>query len=157
MSGTLNHSPAKIILELMITAALGTRFSGNDAWPIYYNYMPDTNSEGVDTNVNQNCLAVYDTTGQVYSRNSIDGRFNEDHGVMVKVRCKDETTGWSKSQAIKDYIDRQVIRTQVTISSSTYTVHCLTRTGDIMRVGPRPETRSRELTLNYLATITINP
>ena len=150
MSGNLTHPPAKIILQYLLDQALATQFDADSAWPVYLNYMPD------GSDVVQNCLAVYDTSGVIDGRLQYDGVFQEGHGVQIKIRAIDDNTCRNKANTIRNNFDTVVLRKIVTVDGTDYLLQAINRTSDILRLGPRKETNSREYTLNLIASIALN-
>lgn len=150
MSALLDHSPAKIIKQLLIGLSLGTEPISDDEWPIYKNNVPD----GDD--VEDNAIGVIDTAGLISERIQFNGRHVEKHGIQILVRAESESIGSAKSSAIARALD-EVYRLTVTIGLDVYVVHDINRTSDVIRLGPETETDRRRFSINCLSQIKQSP
>lgn len=139
MSGSLRHPPARIIQQLLVDLGLGVD-NPDGTWPIFVNHMPDSPD---------NAIAVYDTDGKQFGRNSNEGERQEHYGIQIKVRQDrvDETVQ-RKIDAIKVAVDETIYREDVTISSRTYLVQAFTRTSNVLQLGLEPVSRRRLYTIN---------
>ena len=54
----MNHSPAKILADILVAGELFTIPSVAGSWPLYVSSMPDGDA------VEDDCAAVYDTAGR---------------------------------------------------------------------------------------------
>lgn len=145
MSGNLSHTPAQVIRQLLIDLAVGTDITDAAAWPIYGSLHPDTPD---------NSIAVTDTPGRVNGRSQIDGEVTEHHGVQVRIRGITHEVGYVRANLIKNAIDKESTRAQVVIGTSTYTVHAITRVGDVIAMGPEsPSSRRRLFSINAVVAL----
>ena len=142
----LTHAPADIVRYALVAGTLGTLPSGNSDWPIQVNNEP---------NVPDNCISVYNTTGQVKGRVQSSGEFQDRPGIQVRVRGATYEIAYAKIKAIQTYLEETVLRTAVTIGSSSYLVHSLNRTSDLLHNGKDVTSSKRyTFTVNYYVTLT---
>lgn len=142
MSGTLNHSQAEIIRQLLIDLGLGSSAS---AWPVYYSNEPDTPD---------NCITVYNKVGSVQGRTHDNGETQEHHGVQVRVRSITHSVGYLKARRIAEAFDTQVRLEVVTVDTDEYLVHAITRNSDVFSIGfESPTSRRRLFTVNAVVSI----
>lgn len=139
MSGTLAHSPAEIIVDLLIGQSLGTQPSDKGSWPIFQAIAPD-NPDSIVT--------VTDTASIKQGRYQYNGETQEHFGVQIAVRSANYLTGWAKANAIKVAIDG-ITNTGVVIGSDGYIVYALSHNG-IISLG-------KNVTLSKRNLFTINP
>lgn len=147
MPGLLNHSPAKVIRQLLVNQGYGTD-PGNvplQAWPVYYSGEPDTPDSVV---------TVYDTAGPRGQREMVTGERLEHYGIQVRVRSAAHDAGWAKANAIAVAFDKDTELMSVAIGSSRYTVYAITRTTSVIDLGRDVPTGKRNLfTLNALVAL----
>lgn len=150
MSGLLNHTPAMVVRKLLRNLGYGTEPESNQAWPIYYSFLPDQPD---------NAIAIFDTQGRLEGRTQNDGETTIHHGIQVLVRSVGtDTTGRRKAEAIRNAFDTQVGHTNVSLTdeehTSTYGVSAINITSDVIPL-PResPTSQRREYTLN--ATVSL--
>lgn len=139
MSGLLNHSPAEIVQQLLIDLGYGddVAYTGTGtAYPVYHGIMPD---------VEDDCLCVTDTEGIIHQRDMAARSRQEHHGIQVRVRCENVTTGGKKARDIAEAFDSVVYQNTVLIDSSTYLVQAMTRTSPVIYIGPEVGTSRRYL------------
>ena len=147
MPGVLAHSQADIIRYLLIQLGLGGNplTSPLPAWPIYAADEPD---------VPDNCITVYDTPGIKHCRVMPGGEVQEHHGFQVRIRATSHPVGRTKADAIKITIDQVVYQNLITVGSTSYRVHCLNRTTDVLSLGREvPLARRSLFTVNGLASL----
>jgi len=148
MSGNLDHMPAEIVEQLLKDLGLGTLVSEDDDWPIFVTSYPD----GDD--VDDNLIACYNTASNLQGRINFTGEYVEYHGIQIIVRSSTEDIGWAKSKAILQKLDTDVLNRSVSISSSTYNVQSLLRSGDVISLGPEPDNKRRRHSINYTIAVT---
>lgn len=138
----LQHPPSQIIRAVLIDLALA---SDGGTWPVYHGREPAAPD---------NCVTVYTTQGSTISRTMIDGRIVEKRGIQVRIRARDEATGWLKADEIRTTLAQSLYRKVVHVESSSYYVHSADRIGEIMSLGTEAPTTGRNLfTLNFVASI----
>lgn len=142
----MNHSAAEIVQQLLIDLGVATDPDDGEDWPAYYSNMPDSPDD---------CLAVLDTSAIKHGRSQVDGTTWVHYGVQVTVRGGDVRTAYVKARDVSRAFDEDVVRDEVTLDDSIYTVHAVSRTGAEVPLGPEGTTRRRLWTLNALASITL--
>jgi len=146
MAGSLAHSPADILRYSLIALGLGADPTAvSPTWPIYV---------GAEPNVPDNVITLYDTEGRSDGRMNPTGERAEHHGIQVRVRAINHTTGYAKARAIAVALDESIVLTTVTISGTTYLIHAVSRTSDVIPLGKDVSTSKRSLfTINALAAL----
>ncbi len=149
MSLPLLHSPAEVIRALLVASGLTSDPpappTAPSAWPCYATNEPSTPDD---------CVTVYDTAGRMDGRDMVDGQQNIHRGVQVRVRSTDHPTGYQKAEAVAVWLDEGVNQAVVTISSNSYLVFCVNRTGDVLVLGKNvPGTKRSLFTINLVAPI----
>lgn len=151
MPGTLTHSPARVVRQMLVDLGLGVagdydqtgRYTGGD-WPVFAASEPDLPDE---------CLTVYDTTPIDDGSIMIDGERQEHQGVQIRVRAREHDAGWLKARAVAVALDESVYDETVTIDGTTYLVMSANRQGGIAVLGKEPTSRRNLFTLNALVTM----
>jgi hypothetical protein len=141
--GILTHSPARIAAQLLIDLGLGTTpNAGGDqgAWPVFYDNLP---------NAPNNAVAVVDTQGIDFMRDSFGDR-NRHHGFQVVVRGGTHDVGYAKANAIAAALDNVIEARVVTVDGSDYCVGMARTAGDVLRLGPEPNSTRRRFSVNGL-------
>ena len=145
MSGSLVHSPAQIISQLLIDLSLGTAPVDEGSWPIRFSGEADSPD---------NVITVYDAPGIKDGRSQIDGEVQEHHGIQVRVRAGKHGVGYTKARAIAIGLDESVQLNSVTISESVYLVYAISRTSDVLALGKDHPTSNLNLfTLNAVVAL----
>ena len=136
-------SPADVIAQLLVDENHGT-FEG--AWRIFVGFMQQ------DPN---NALCVYDTQGKLDGRMMRTGEQVTHPGVQVVVRGADYVVTYQKAKDIATGLDAQRKTVVAPDSESSYVLHNVSRTGDIMHLGVELEgDRRRHLfTINAVLTL----
>ena len=148
MSGNLDNMPAEIVEKLLSDLGLGSLVSADDDWPIFVTSYPD----GDD--VDDNLIACYNTASSMQGRINFTGEFVEYHGIQIIVRAATEDVGYAKAKAILQGLDTNVLNTTVTISTATYNVQSMLRTGDVISLGPEQDNKRRRHSINYTIAVT---
>jgi len=145
MSGSLTHSPADVIRQLLIDLGLGTTPTDEGSWPIFVSNEPDAPD---------NAIAITDTAGKLDGRIQNDGELGIHHGFQVRIRAATRAAGYAKANALAVGMDELVAYDTVTVSSTTYIVHAITRTGDILFLGKEVDASKRFLfTINAVTAL----
>lgn len=140
----MNHTVADIIRHLLIDLGQGTIPSANGSWPIYAHNLPDTPD---------NAIVIYDTAGILDGRSGADSIMEEHYGIEVMVRSS-AVTGYTKADAIAIALDT-VSNATVTIATTSYTVHAITRKSGVLKAGTETPTSKRYLfTTNAVVALT---
>jgi hypothetical protein len=144
MSGSLAHSPAEIIGQLLIDLAIGTDSQSAD-WSVFIQSEPNDPDE---------CITVYDTANVIQGRVQPTGETQEQHGIQIRVRAGTFPTGWAIANSICRKLDTEVNQDTVTIGATSYNVHSVDRTSGPFPLGKESPQSKRELfTINATASI----
>lgn len=145
------HSPAEVVLQVMIEEGLVTKDSLELDWPGFNDVEPNTPD---------NVVTVYDTTGVIQARTQPDGEFMRNEGVQIRVRGNTKREAYVKIKSIFDHLSQEVsgnriVTVETTDGTGTYNLHALCRFGPILFLGRwKPNMNLHILTLNIMATIT---
>lgn len=146
MPGTLLHSPAQIVAQLLVDLSLGNapNVGGSQpTWPVFVDNEPNSPND---------LITVTDTLGISFAKDAFGDR-NEHHGVQVKVRGGTHGAGWPKARAIAIAFDGIVEPAIVTVGGTDYCVGMVRRTGDVLRLGPEPNSTRRGYTVNAVVYV----
>lgn len=146
MSGSLDHSPAQVVAQLLVDLAVGSVPTDSGAWPVYDTSLPDEPDDAV---------CIYDTSGELDSRMMIGGEWEERHGISVRLRTTDHQTGVTKINALARALDVSVGNTAVSMTSPTavYAIQSMSRKSGPFDNGPEPTSGRRIFTINYVASL----
>lgn len=154
MAGFLQHSPARIIAELLISGGHGTdpERSPSGAWPIYTGNAPDRPDE---------LIKVTLTAGMDDGYTNPNSERQEKPGIQILIRSVTEEEGYYKAQQIAIFLD-QTRRTLVHIAdiadvgtgTMTYILHSIMRTTNVIALGSDVPAGKRQLfTINAIVTL----
>jgi len=145
MSGTLNHSPADIIRQLLIDLSLGTDGTLTD-WPIYSTASPNTPND---------IIVVTKTESKFQGRDMNSGEIQEHYGINISVRGEDVVTASDKAQDIAFALDATVDRDVVSMTgpTNTYQIEATTRIGAPLPLGKEEEGRRELFSLNLIVSM----
>jgi len=144
MPGTLNHSSADVVQQVLVALGLGVAPPAVP-WPVFVDSDPDAPDS---------MISVWDTTGIKHGRVQVTGETQEHHGVMIRVRSDTHANGYAKARAIAVGIDEDVYQETVHLGASTYLLHAITRVGDVNVLGKEVPTARRSLfTINALVFV----
>jgi hypothetical protein len=143
MSGSLTHSPADILRYQLIELSQGTLPSADGSWPVYCWQEPDKPD---------NCITVYDTAGRMEGR-VMEGEVQIHHGAQIRIRAATQAAGHTKARAIAAALDNMDCPDNVTIGANTYQVWCVSRTSDVLPLGPDPDSGRFLFTINVVAAL----
>lgn len=145
MPGTLTHSPGDVVRQLLIGLGLGTDPADSGLWPVF---------AAVEPNTPDNCITLYDTESRRHGRTQTDGEIQEHHGIQFVIRSATYASGYTKARAIAVAADETVYQNTVTISGTSYTVHQISRTGDVLALGQQtPESKRYLFTINAVVSL----
>ena len=141
-SGLLTIPTSKVVRQILIDGSLGqsggsvsgTTGSSSD-WPIFASNTPD---------LPDNVVVVKDTSGIQQGRITVDGSEVYRPGIQILVRCNDYDIGWEKIQRIAIYLDESVLRTTVTVGSTSHFVDAWSRASGPISIGKESEGRRLE-------------
>jgi len=143
MSGSLDHSPADIVCAYLVAQELGSFPEDASAWPI------SVPNELLTPN---NTITIRGTAGLSDGRLQLNGEVQNHEGIQIRVRSSKYTSGYTKANAIKVAIDGAYAES-VTIDGTSYTLHNISRTTDIIELGTDPSSKCELFTLNAVLTL----
>ena len=133
MTGTLYHSPADIVAQLMDDVGLANLSTGtgtgdpSTGWTVFPLHLPETPEQAI---------LVKDTSGRLHNRNHVTGVMSEHYGIQLLARSsQDPVTPYKRIKLILEYFDTNVNRALVTIGVRTYRVNAITRVGPAAPAG----------------------
>ena len=142
MTSQLAHTPADVIAQLLVDGGQGSDplVLPLGDWPIYVESEPDSPDS---------VLTVYTTTGIDDGRTMPDGELQQHYGFQVRIRSRTAKEGYTKAAAIRAFLSEVVKDNRVSLDLSDYLVLCVSKIGQIMRLGKDTPTTKRSLyTLN---------
>lgn len=143
----LNHSPAKILADLLVSLGFGVAAPASSGWPVYVGSEPTSPDE---------VITIYDTAGVTNGRDMVVGERSEHRGLQLRFRAGDYLTGYVKASAVADALDKQTGKVTVTIGATTYTIWTVVRRSDVISLGRKVDKSQRDVfVLN--ATISVDP
>jgi len=139
----MNHSPAQIVVQLMINKSLGTLYSTGKDWPIYYGSMPTEPD---------NVLTVYDTFPKMDGRIQATGEVVTHPGVMIRIRNTKYNPGWKKGDDIALAFDN-IRNENVVLEGRTYRIASISRSAGVIPLGQEQGKTRMVFTLNCTITV----
>lgn len=121
MSGSLTHSPAKVLQYFLVGQLVGSLPEDNDDWPIYCGQVPDAGDS---------IMAVLNTTSKLEGRLQYTGETQQHYGVQIIVRAPSSPAGWTKANTLMSVLDLATLEA-VTVSSTPYTLYSISHNGAI--------------------------
>jgi hypothetical protein len=140
----LTHSPADVLRWLLIDLGEGTDPGTEASWPIQATNEPDTPD---------NLIVLYDTSSDLQGRIQRTGEWNEFKGIAIQVRGADHPTAWAKAEAIRAAVDGDIHNTLITVDTSQYIVHSVTRRSGPISLGKEPGTSRFLFTINAVMSV----
>ena len=142
------YSPADILVEYLLGAALGVDPSQEGDWTIQTGSQPQSP---------QRVITVTNTLGVKQGRVMAGGEVEDKPGFQLAVRAPDDHEASAKIWALAEAVDG-IRRATVTLthreSSQSYRIDSVTR-GSVISAGQEPQSQRRYLfTLNGTLTIT---
>ncbi|KKN23035.1 hypothetical protein LCGC14_0909060 [marine sediment metagenome] len=150
MSGSLAHSPADILRNLIIDLGDGSTPSDDSAWPVYV---------GQEPNSPDSLITCYDTAGEIQGKTHIDGEVQERYGVQIRVRDASFPNGQKKAREIAVALDvvalnAVVVSDVVGTGDDTYLVYAVTRRSGPLSLGKATPTSKMNLfTINVVVAL----
>lgn len=143
----MNHSPAYIITQYLISEGLLTDPQDSGDWPVYVGSLPD----GDD--VVDDAVGCFDQT-PVKDGRLMQGENIFHAGGQILLRAKEYNTGYAKAQAIATALE-QIDRDEQVIGSDTYRIDNVTQTTGVVVIGQEEEnSKRRELfSVNFITTL----
>lgn len=139
MPGTLTHTPAHVLQQVLVTENLGAAPAQGASWPVTF---------AVEADAPDNVITVYDVGGTQNGRTNPDNERQERHGIQFRIRASVEEDGFRKANAIAIAMDEDVYQYVVTIDTQTYLVHSFMRTS-----GPLSEGKETPISKRSLYTV----
>lgn len=151
-SNNLQHEESVILRQLFIDGGMGGDASLNPtvAWPVYATNEPSTPD---------NCISIWDTTGQVQARAMNSGQLIQKCGFQVRVRATDSLTGKVKANALQTWMAQNVYQADVTLNDAAgnnwnYVVWAIINIGNVLAIGlDKPDTQRELFTINAMVRI----
>lgn len=153
----LKHSPARILVQLLIDLGVGSRHVDQQVWPVFYSMLPD------DPAISDNALAVFDTAGTLDGRLTHSGQSIDHPGWQVRARSTTSEDGYEKLVQVGNQFDAvyDVIVEIVGIPNGNqrrrtlYRIQNIKRTGTVIPIGNDAKDSKRRLhhTLNGILTV----
>lgn len=148
MSEAMNHGAAEIIQQLLIDLGLASDIGDATDWPVFEGYLPDKANQG-------NVICVYNMQGNLEGI-TVDLEMQQHEGFNVAIRSDTIEDGESKGRAIFRGLIRQGHNAEVVLNGSTYKIHGVTPTSDLIYAGmENPTSRRRLFTINAITAITM--
>jgi hypothetical protein len=143
MSGPLYHSPAKIVLELLVQAGEVSVPSGT-GWPGFVNTNPAANVQ---------CLSFVDTPGFIRGKTHVDSESQQKYGLQILARSPDPTLPFRKLNELLGILDA-ISNTIVDVDDYRYNVAAITPSSPVLRIGrEQPEDVLTVCSLNLIVSI----
>ena len=148
MSGSLNHSPGKVLQHYLVDEGLvAIPTSLSTTWSVFLGHKPPKPDK---------CVTLFNREGTHDGRSMIDGYVYEHHGVQIITRADTHNNAWTKARAIVLSLD-SINRTLVPIGSDTYRIQSITRTTESLDLGREPETGCFLSSLNVIVALSLLP
>lgn len=146
MPGPLEHSVGDVVRRLIVDRGWGIDYVDDDTdWATF---------EGVEPDLPDNCITVYDTSGVDEGRNFATGERAELNGFQVRVRSKTKSEGAAKVREIAVGLDTDVYLMTVSVDTTAYLVQSVKRNGDPLYIGYESPTSKRFIyTLNAVVSL----
>lgn len=149
MSSALLHSPAEVIAKLLVDLGAGSDPESTplSSWPIYVDSEPD------GSDIPDEVLTVYDTDGNDDGHGMVDGFAYTHHGLQVRIRARDHSTGAAKALEIRRLLNEAVANDFVVLPNTLYYVPAV-KASPVRRLGREIGKSRRHLwTVNGLAVV----
>jgi hypothetical protein len=141
----MNHSPAKVLAEAIISASLGSDVHDHAEWPVVDEFMPDL-PDGI--------IAVYSTSGLAGTKGMKTGGRSSKPGFEILVRAMENDDAWQKIEAVSNWLSKTLKRTVVSVEEISYRIESITLVGTTTFIGLETEGKRRPLfSLNGRVTI----
>lgn len=154
MAGKLNHSPARVIQQMLIDLGHVTDPPAPPTdpgeWPAFVGIEPDLPND---------IVVVSNSIGRSRGSSMVTGERFEHVGIQVLVRSLDHNTGYNKADDIGVSLDEEVLNRTVAIDSDRYLVYSVGRTGSgILYLGKsKADAKRSKFSINALLTLKMLP
>ena len=139
------NSPANIIWQFLLDEGLG--MSTHVAWRAYVGFFPTDPNEAI---------CVFDMPGRKDGRIMRTGEQIIHPGIQIQVRGMEYLRTFQKAKTIALRLDRVQKESVATESDVFYTLHNVSRTGDIMHMGVETVGALRRHVFAINAVLTLN-
>jgi hypothetical protein len=147
MSGRLQHSPARVVQQMLVdlglAAAPATPPAAHPEWACFYDSLPSSPDKVV---------VVTDTQG-VPHRNDGFGNRTVYHGIQIRVRAGTHDPGWNRANLIATTLDDTRNPVGVEVEGVNYCCAFVKLTGDVLRMGPEQNSTRRSFSINALVHV----
>lgn len=143
---SIENSPADILATYLIGVGVVRGATTGHDWSCYVSFLPDDDPD--------NAVSVIDTTPKTDGRSAFDGEVWEHPGCQITIRSINYQDGRKRAAKIVAKLDA-LLKASVTVESTTYTIHSVTRTGGINSIG-KEQNRDPErnlFTINLLMSV----
>jgi len=146
VSDTLLHNPSRMLVQLLLDAALVAAFDATSGWPAFWEGMADSPDDAI---------SITDTLGIAEGVTMPDGAIQEHQGFQLRVRSSRPHDGYTKIAQLRQYLSESVANQLVNVDGTQYTVHAVTKLGPILPLGREvPGSRRSAHTVNGLVSVT---
>jgi hypothetical protein len=132
MAGSLTHTPAQIVRQLLITLGVA-KLPPAKPWPAYFINEPPSPD---------NLITVYTTVGKKHGKTMPDKERQLHHGIQIRVRANTDNVGYKKMNEIVTALDDVERESFVVDGTATYTIQNVVVVGDIIQL-PKPATTGK--------------
>lgn len=152
----LQHSIADIMRYALVSVGVGT-------FPVTAPQIPKSSDWGIyaegEPSSPDNVVTLYETQGIDDGRDMITGEKFGAYGFQVRIRAVDHKTGILKANQIKTTMELKaggIYDLGVTIDGINYTVHAVSKIGQILSIGKEvPKTKRSLFTINAVMNVTM--
>ena len=152
MSGLLNHSPAEVVQQALISSghASDPDLVAEADWSVYTD---------VEADLPDLAIIISNTTGREDGASQITGEVERREGLQLKFRSGKNNVGRRKANAVQNWMERSVFGMNVTIAAAgsiaagTYRLHCFADVGTPIPLGKSPASHRYEHSLNVTAVL----
>lgn len=137
MSIPFLHSPADIIRYALVYQGIGS-LPPAEPWPIYADVQLGSLLENISPD---NVLSTFDTAHITSGKNQVTRERLRHFGVQLMVRSTDPSDGYARIEMATNYLEEQVLETQVVIDEATYVIHSVACRG-IIFIGHEKQPKS---------------
>ena len=127
----MTHSPAQILRAYLVSLSKVNELTGD--WPSYISTHPDEPDQSI-------CFMDVEPVKQ--GRIMRTGEVIRQLRVMVHIRSKTFSPGWTKANEISDALDT-LLRQTVVIGGSSYKIHSVSSIQGVNSLGTEPGTTKR--------------
>jgi hypothetical protein len=142
----MNHTPAYILRQYLVSQGLLSLPSAGGSWPAWVSFLPD----GPD--VPDEALALYDGPPFVDAREMRAHLVIQHPGILFRLRGRDYAGGWLKLYDILLAL-AQVVRVTVVIGASSYLLQSVDILSGVVATGRDSDTQRNEFEMTVNVTV----